>query len=192
MLFIYIKTFMIKKLIKIFILFSLISSFSFPSFSDGWYYDGANWLYEENGEYVRADVRTIDGVNYYFDTYGYWIPRENSTGVKLKTYETKSFVMKGKDYEGRNYETKFTYLCPIIEGKNSEAINQFIRDNIEETYKKYIEEHCLNMLFLAPKLTQHTIIESYNEKNTIGFSFLGGLRLSLYINYDKMIMWVVR
>lgn len=183
---------MIKKFIKNFIILSFVLIYAISTYADGWYYDGANWLYEENGEYVRGDVRTIDGVNYYFDTYGYWLPRENVTNVKLKTYESKFFIMKGKDYENRNYETKFTYLCPIVEGENSDAINNFISENIEETLKKYIEDNFLNMLFLTPKITQHTIIESYNEKNTISFSYLGGFRLTLFVNYDKMIMWIVR
>ena len=183
-----------KNIIVKFVFIVTIFISSFTAFADGWVYDGANWLYEENGDFVRSDVRTIDGVNYYFDTYGYWIPRDkaSATGIKLKTYETKSFTMKGEDYNGRKYDTTYTYLLPIVEGSNEDAINKFISDNIEDTFKKYIEEKFLDALFLTPKLTQHTIIESYNEKNIIGFSYLGGLKFTLYVNYNKMIMWVTR
>ena len=170
----------------------IINLFAINVYADGWVDDGVNWHYVENGKYVRGDVRNIDGENYYFDTYGNWIPREENKLVKLKGSEKKSFVIEGKDDIERPYKVTYTYILPIVGGKNEEEINKFISDNIEETIKTFIEEKYKNALFLLENMGVYEMMEYYNEKDTIGFSYLGSPRYSININYNKKIMWVTQ
>lgn len=183
----------IKKLIiKNFICLVLCFSFITNVYADGWINDGANWQYEENGKLVRGDVRNIDGVNYYFDTYGNWIPRDENVSYKLKATETKSFTLEGEDYKNRKYKVKYTYLLPIVDGENAEAVNKFISENIEKTIGDFILEKYGQALFLLTEMSNMELIDMHNEKDTIAFSYLGSPRYSLYVNYKKSIMWIVQ
>ena len=178
--------------IKFVLSFVIIMSVCNNIYADGWVDDGTNWHYVENGKYVRGDVRNIDGENYYFDTYGNWIPRSENKVVKLKGSEKKSFVIEGKDDKERPYKVTYTYIMPIISGKNEEEINEFIKNNIETTIKTFIEERYKNALFLLENMGVYEMIEYYNEKDTIGFSYLGSPRYSININYNKKIMWITQ
>ena len=101
-----------KKIYIIALLFVLILPFA--SFADGWIDDGrGNWLYEENGELLKATWKNIDGVNYYFDTQGYWLPTEPLKEIKLVGSERVTFYMEGKDEKNRKYKTKVSVPRPI-------------------------------------------------------------------------------
>ena len=72
----------VSKIIKSTLLIMLVMSSTL--FADGWKQtEFGNWQYEENGELVKATSKVIDGVTYYFDTKGNWLPREAQTSVKL-------------------------------------------------------------------------------------------------------------
>ena len=182
------KRFLNKKFIVLFVL----AIFSLANFvmADGWVNDGyGNWLYEENGEYLKATVKTIDGINYYFDTKGYWLPTENLKPVKMSGSEMVSFTIEGKDYSNRNYKTKITLPRPIVSGENEEVLNEFIKNEFEKAVGKYYEEHSLSILFLTPEIKIDNIFEIYNLHDVIGFGYIGGGMFNLYLDTKKLELW---
>lgn len=177
---------------KVVILTLLICLFTTPVFADGWVDDGyGNWLYEENGNYVRNDWRTIDGVTYYFNYQGYWLPKEPVRDVKLKNKEKVSFVIEGKDYDDRKYKTEIIMPMPVVEGKNSVAINEFINNEFKNVMTKYFTEWEINLLFLTPKIEIDEMLEGQNKNGVICFSYFGGQMLNLYLDTNKMEMWAM-
>ena len=107
-------------------------------FADGWKQtEFGNWQYEENGELVKATNKVIDGVNYYFDTKGNWIPRENQVSIKLSGREEVVVELIGKDYENRNYNTKVKIPMPVVSGENETIIKQ-ICDSIPDR-REYLD-----------------------------------------------------
>ncbi len=158
--------------------------------ADGWIYDGYNnWQYEENGELVRNTWKNIDGVNYYFDTKGNWLPTKPEVNVKLKTSERVTFIMEGKDYSNRKYKTEISIPMPILSGTNEEALNEFIKKEFQNTIKKYVEERMIKKLFLTPKIELAEIFEIYNVHDVVGIGYIGDTIFNLYIDAKKLEMW---
>ena len=170
-----------------------IFAMSFASFSDGWVYDGyGNWLYEENGEFVKATWKNIDGINYYFDTKGYWLETENLAAVKISGREIVTFTMEGKDYNDRSYKTKVTLPRPIVSGTNAEVINEFIKKEFQNAITKFFEETRINSLFLQTELNASEMMEARNQRGIIEVGYFGGVMFNLYIDTNKLEMWATR
>ena len=162
-------------------------------FADGWKQtEFGNWQYEENGELVKATNKVIDGVNYYFDTKGNWIPRENQVSIKLSGREEVVVELIGKDYENRNYNTKVKIPMPVVSGENETIINDFIRQEFPNAIRKYFEEYYINTLFLLPEISIRELLEIYNVHNVIGFGYLGGGMFNVYLDYKEMKIWAVK
>lgn len=162
-------------------------------FADGWQQtEFGNWQYVENGEILRATSKVIDGVNYYFDTKGNWIPREAESSIKMTGREDIVVELKGVDYENRNYNTKINVPMPIVSGENDIIINEFIRQEFPNVIKKYFEEYYINRLFLLPEINMRELLEVYNVHNIIGFGYLGGGMFNVYLDYKEMKMWAVK
>ena len=181
----------IKKIVLIALIVLIVTSFS--SFADGWINDGyGNWLYMENGEYVKATWKNIDGVNYYFDTKGYWLPTEPMVENKLSGSENVTFIMEGKDDHDRRYKTKITVPRPIISGTNADAINEFIKKDFQDTIIKYYRETKINSFFLIPEIKVREVLEAYNVRGIIGLGYFSGDMFNLYIDTNKLEMWATR
>lgn len=171
----------------------IMSFYTLATFADGWIDDGyGNWLYEENGELLKATWKNIDGVNYYFDTKGFWLPTESLVETKLAGSENVTFVMEGKDESGRNYKTKITLPRPIISGTNADAINEFIKKEFENAIKKFYLETRVNSFFLIPEIKISEVLEAYNVRGVIGLGYFGGGMFNLYIDTKKLEMWATR
>ena len=180
-----------KKIYIIALLFILILPFA--SFADGWIDDGrGNWLYEENGELLKNTWKNIDGINYYFDTQGNWLPTEPLKDNKLVGSERVTFYMEGKDEKNRKYKTKVSVPRPIIGGTNADAINEFIKKEFQNTITKYYEETKLNGLFLMTEIEIGEMLEAYNQRGVIGLGYFGGGMFNLYIDTKKFEMWAMR
>lgn len=163
------------------------------TFADGWRQtEFGNWQYIENGELVKATSKVIDGVNYYFDTKGNWIPREPESSLKMVGREDIIIEMTGKDFENRKYNTKIKIPMPIVSGDNEIVINNFIRQEYPNVIKKYFEEYYINRLFLFPEIKLNELLEVYNVHNIIGFGYLGGGMFNVYLDYNEMKMWAVK
>ena len=172
----------------IFIVLLIISVES--TYADGWVDDGyGNWLYEEKGEYVKNDVRTFDGVNYYFDTKGYWIPREKVADVKLKDKELTTFVIEGQDYKDRKFKVTVKIPMPIVSGKNEAAVNEFIRKEFQNAVSNFLEEKYINKLFLLTEIEETEMMEIYNLHDIIAFGYLGDVIFNLYVDTKNFDMW---
>lgn len=181
----------IKKLVLISLF--IVPLISFSAIADGWVNDGyGNWLYMENGEYVKATWKNIDGVNYYFDTKGYWLPTEPVVDSKLAGSEKVTFIMEGKDESDRKYKTKITLPRPIISGANADAINEFIKRDFEKVITKYYVDTRINSLFLVPEIKIVEVMEAYNVRGIIGLGYFGGGMFNLYIDTNKLEMWATR
>lgn len=166
---------------------------AFASFADGWVYDGyGNWLYEENGEFLKATWKNIDGINYYFDTKGYWLETESLAEVKLAGRETVTFTMEGKDYNDRSYKVKVTMPRPIVAGTNADAINEFIKRDFQNAITKFFEETRMNGLFLLTELRSDEMMEARNQRGVIELGYFGGAMFNLYIDTNKLEMWATR
>ena len=173
----------------------LIAIFALPlaTFADGWVNDGyGNWLYEENGEYIKATWKNIDGVNYYFDTKGYWLDTGSLVEHKLAGSEMATFTMEGKDYSDRKYKTKVTIPRPILSGTNADNINEFIKKEFQNAITKFFEETRINSLFLTPEIKVSELLEIYNVRGVIGIGYFGGSMFNLYIDTNKLEMWATR
>lgn len=161
-------------------------------FASGWIKnESGNWLYEENGVFVKNTTKVIDGVEYYFNSNGIWVPWELMQKVKLVNREMVTFTMEGKDYNDRKYKTKFNVVMPILGGENSVAINEFIRKEFVNVIKKYYEDYRLSILFLQPEIELKEMLEGKNERGVISFGYFGGGMFNLYINTRKMEMWAM-
>lgn len=161
-------------------------------FASGWIKnESGNWLYEENGVFVKNTTKVIDGVEYYFNSNGIWVPWEAMQKVKLVNREMVTFTMEGRDYNDRKYKTKFNVVMPILGGENSEAINEFIRKEFVNVIKKYYEDYRLSILFLQPEIELKEMLEGKNERGVISFGYFGGGMFNLYINIRKMEMWAM-
>lgn len=175
------------------LIFVITIVFSITSFADGWQQtEFGNWQYVENGEILKATSKVIDGVNYYFDTKGNWIPRESESSIKMTGREDIIVELKGVDYENRNYNTKIKVPMPIVSGENDIVINDFIRQEFPIVIKKYFEEYYINRLFLLPEINMSELLEVYNVHNIIGFGYLGGGMFNVYLDYKEMKMWAVK
>lgn len=180
------------KINKIFLVIVFVFVYVNTIFADGWVNDGyGNWLYEENGSFVKNESRVIDGVECYFNYAGYWMPRESYKKVRLKSKEMVSFIMEGKDYNNRKYKTKIKLPMPIVEGENADILNEFIRKEFINTIKKYFEEWRISILFLEPEIEISEMLEGKNEHGVICFGYLGGGMFNLYIDTNKLEMWAV-
>lgn len=176
------------------IILAILSIFIYTSsiFADGWVNDGyGNWLYEENGSFVKNENRVIDGVECYFNYQGYWIPRGEYKKVWLKNKEVISFTIEGKDYNDRKYKTKIKIPMPIVDGENADAINEFIRKEFNNAIRKYFEEYRQSILFLQPEVEISEMLEAQNARGVISFGYLGGGTFNLYIDTNKMEMWAI-
>lgn len=161
-------------------------------FADGWRQtEFGNWQYIENGELVKATNKVIDGVNYYFDTKGNWIPREEIKRIKMVGREDIVIHFVGKDNKNRNYDTKLTIPMPIISGENELIINEYIKKEFPIVIKKYFEENYLDAMFLMPKMKLSEVIEIYNMHDVIAFGYFGAGMFNVYLDYKEMKMWVV-
>lgn len=161
-------------------------------FASGWIKnESGNWLYEENGVFVKNTTKVIDCVEYYFNANGIWVPWEVMQNVKLVNREMVTFTMEGKDYNDRNYKTKITIAMPILGGENSDVINEFIRKEFVNVIKKYFEDYRLSILFLQPEIELKEMHEGKNERGVISFGYFGGGMFNLYINTRKMEMWAL-
>ena len=161
-------------------------------FSDGWINDGyGNWLYEENGSYVKNDTRVIDGVSYYFNHDGYWIPRTPIKTIWLKGKEMVKFTLEGKDYNDRKYKTEVNMAMPIVDGENAEYLNQFIKNEFVNVMKSYFEKYRISILFLIPKMTIEDMLEAQNNNGVICFGYFGGGMINLYLDTKKIKMWAL-
>lgn len=179
-----------NKKILIFVVIILVVLTSSVAFADGWVNDGyGNWLYEENGEFVKATWKNIDGVNYYFDTKGYWLETQAQTEYKLSGREVVTFIMEGKDYNDRNYKTKVTIPRPILSGNNAEAINEFIKKEFQNIVTKYYQETKEGILFLTTEIKVGEMMEIYNLRGVVGIGYFGGSMFNLYIDTNKLEMW---
>ena len=177
----------IKKIYSI-IIFMIILSYSV--FADGWKQtEFGNWQYEENGSILKATSKLIDGVVYYFDTKGDWIPRENFSTVKLSGKTEIVVELIGEDYENRNYNTKIKISMPIVCGDNDIFINEFIKDEFPNVIKKYFEDEYINSLFLLPEIEIKEMLEIYNIHDVLGFGYIGGRMFNVYLDYKNMKMW---
>lgn len=178
-----------KKILSIIFIVFTMASFVY---ADGWIYDGYNWQYEENGELLVNTYKNIDGVNYYFDTKGNWIPREPVVSLKFKGSEMYKFTMEGKDYNDRKYKTEVSIPMPILTGTNEAEVNEFIKKEFENAIKKFIEERYVNRLFLVPKMEIDEALEVYNVHDVIGIGYIGDLMFNLYIDTKKLEMWAAK
>lgn len=180
----------IFKKILVFIVFLVIGAESI--FANGWIKDEfGNWLYEENGVFVKNSYKFIDGVEYYFNNDGHWIQNASSKKVSLSSRKNVTFVLEGKDYSDRNYKTEVTIAMPIVKGENAEAINTFIEKEFQNAITKYFLEWRINMLFLLPKIEIKEMLEGKNERGVICFGYFGGGMFNLYLDSNKMEMWAV-
>ena len=181
----------ICKIIRLALVLSIILCSTI--FADGWRQtEFGNWQYVENGELLRATSKVIDGVIYYFDTKGDWIPREAETSIKMTGKEEIIVQVSGKDYENRAYNTKIKLPMPIVSGENEIVINEFIRNEFPNVIKKYFEDYYMNMFFLLPEIRLNELLEVYNVHNVIGFGYLGGGMFNVYLDYKEMKMWAVK
>ena len=181
----------IEKIIKKVLI--LIVVFTNATFADGWKQtEYGNWQYEENGEILKATNKVIDGVNYYFDTKGNWIPREPQVSLKMSGREEVIVELIGTDYENRHYNTKVKIPMPIVSGENETIINDFIRQEFPNAIRKYFEEYYMNTLFLLPEIKLRELVEVYNVHNVIGFGYLGGGMFNVYLDYKDMKMWAAK
>ena len=181
----------VSKIIKSTLLIMLVMSSTL--FADGWKQtEFGNWQYEENGELVKATSKVIDGVTYYFDTKGNWLPREAQTSVKLTGREEIVVNLTGKDYKNRKYDTKIKIPMPIVSGTNETAINAFIKQEFPNVIKKYFEENYANNLFLMDEMKLEQMLEVCNVHNVIGFGYFGGGMFNVYLDCNEMKMWAVK
>ena len=182
-----------NKKILIFVVLIIVLLMPSAAFADGWVNDGyGNWLYEENGEFVKATWKNINGVNYYFDTKGYWLDTGNLSDHKLAGREMTTFIMEGKDYNDRKYKTKVTIPMPILSGENADAINEFIKKEFQNTITKFYEETRLDILFLTTEIKVAEMMEIYNVRGVVGIGYFGGSMFNLYIDTNKLEMWATR
>lgn len=161
-------------------------------FASGWIKNGSgSWLYEEDGVYVRNTIKVVDGVEYYFNNDGIWVPWETMQKVKLVNREMVTFTMEGIDYNERKYKTKFNIVMPILGGENSEIINEFVKKEFINVMKKYFTDYRLSILFLQPEIEIKEMHEGKNERGVISFGYFGGGMFNLYIDTRKMEMWAI-
>lgn len=181
-----------KKTNKLSIILVFVLMCASSIFADGWVNDGyGNWLYEENGNFIKNETRVIDGIECYFNYQGYWIPRGEYKKVWLVNKEIVSFTIEGKDYSDRKYKTKIKIPMPIVAGENADAINEFIRKEFNNTIRKYFEEWRLSILFLQSEIEISEMLEAQNARGIISFGYLGGGMFNLYIDTNKYEMWAI-
>lgn len=181
-----------RKNIIIKLILALLFILSNVVLADGWIQtEFGNWQYIENGEPIRATNKVIDGVNYYFDTKGNWIPREEIKRIKMVGKEDTNIHFIGKDTKNRNYDTILTLPMPIVSGENELAINEYIRKEFPNVIRKYFEEHYIDAMFLMPKIKLNEVIEIYNMHDVIAFGYFGAGMFNVYLDYKEMKMWAV-